>query len=162
MRILQCFDRATSRLLMLAATCFVGGAGVTIADILYRSVSGSNVASAIEITTLLVGLGALLSMPPCYASLEHITAKMITEVVAKESAKRLGIFGALLSIAFAGMIFFFALLGALERFNSVQVTPDLKLEIWWLWIILAASLGLSFIASIRGLFHLFDRNDIHG
>jgi TRAP-type C4-dicarboxylate transport system permease small subunit len=74
--LLLLFDNIGQVLLILAAAglCFLFGTGVTVVDVALRAVAGSNVPGAIELTSLSIGLGALLSMPVCYAKRAHVTA----------------------------------------------------------------------------------------
>ncbi len=155
-------DAAMSMLLLVAAGFFVAGAAITIADVLARALFSSNVDAAIELTTLFVGLGALLSMPMCFARLEHVTAKMISEFLSGRRGAILNIFGALLSVVFVAALFLFTAQSAWEKFGSPQTTPDIGLRVSWLWIIVAGSIGLSVLASIRGLMTALGRSAPNG
>ncbi len=151
-----------STLLLVAAGFFVAGAAVTIADVLARALFSSNVDSAIELTTLFVGLGALLSMPTCFAGLEHVTAKMISEFLSGRSGAVLTVFGALLSIAFVVLLFVFSVQSAWEKAGSLQATPDIGLRVSTLWIVVAAALGLAVLAAFRGLLAALGRGKPNG
>jgi hypothetical protein len=75
-------------LLSAVAGCFLVGAGVTVTDVVLRGIAGRNVPGAIEATA--VGLGVLLSMPVCYALRNHVTAKLLSELMPNRFGRPLG------------------------------------------------------------------------
>jgi hypothetical protein len=53
-------------------------------------IAGRNVPGAIETTSFAIGLGALLSMPVCYALRNHVTAKLLSELMPNRFGRPLG------------------------------------------------------------------------
>lgn len=121
--------RAGKLLLACAAGCFLFGAGVTVADVIVRAVAGRNVPAAIELTSLSIGLGALLSMPSCYARRVHVTARLLSEIRPYRFERPLGVLGAVASLLFAGLLFFVLAHNTLAKLGSPETTADLGLSI---------------------------------
>ena len=92
-------------LLALAGVCFLLGAAATIADVVLRWTTGGNINGVIELTTFLIGFGALLSMPVCYEQQSHVAAKLLSEMNPRHFARPLGALSALASLGFAAIIF---------------------------------------------------------
>ncbi|MCM2561681.1 TRAP transporter small permease [Lutimaribacter sp. EGI FJ00015] len=139
-------------LLGLAGFCFLFGAGVTVVDVALRAVAGSNVPAAIELTSLSIGLGALLSMPVCYAQRTHVTAKLLSELFPRWFAYPLGIVGAVASVVFAALLLWLSGSNALSRLGSPETTADLGLSKPLLLMVVAFALGVSLVAATAGLF----------
>ena len=100
-------SRACDVFLVLAGSFFLVGMSVTVADVVLRAVANRNVPAAIELTSLSIGLGALLSIPVCYGKRTHVTARLLSEVSPNRFAKPLGLFGGLhpfAAIALAGVL----------------------------------------------------------
>lgn len=134
-----------------AGACFLFGAGVTVADVLVRAALGSNVPAAIELTSLSIGLGALLSMPVCYAKRTHVTAKLLTEVSPNRFTYPLGIIGALGSLVFAALMVGIVGENALSKLASPQTTPDLGLPMPVALVVVSLALLAALIAALAGL-----------
>ncbi|MDV4168536.1 TRAP transporter small permease [Rhodovulum sp. FJ3] len=115
--------------LAAAGLCFLFGTGVTVVDVALRAVAGTNVPGAIELTSLSIGLGALLSMPVCYAKRAHVTAKLLSEVSPNRFAWPLGMVGTAASILFAAMLAWIMAHNALDKWGSPETTADLGVPI---------------------------------
>ncbi|MBB96916.1 MAG: hypothetical protein CML68_20250 [Rhodobacteraceae bacterium] len=120
--------RVSEVLLALAGACFLVGMIVTVADVILRAVANRNVPAAIELTSLSIGLGAILSIPVCYGKRAHVTAKLLSEVSPARFSEPLGVVGGLASVVFALMLFWIAVQDALSRMGSPETTADLGLS----------------------------------
>lgn len=120
--------RVSEGLLALAGACFLLGMSVTVVDVVLRAVANRNVPAAIELTSLSIGLGALLSIPVCYGKRTHVTARLLSEVSPTRFAKPLGTVGGLASVAFALLLLWIAAHDALARIGSPETTADLGLS----------------------------------
>lgn len=138
-------------LLGLAGICFLFGTGVTVADVVLRAVAGTNVPAAIELTSLSIGLGALLSMPVCYAQRTHVTAKLLSEVSPLRFAYPLGIVGAAVSVVFAALLLWVVGSNALSKLGSPETTADLGLPMPVLLLAVTAALAAGLVAAVAGL-----------
>lgn len=138
-------------LLAAAGACFLFGTATTVADVALRAVAGRNVPAAIELTSLSVGLGALLSMPVCYARRAHVTARLLSELSPRRFLRLLGAAGALASLAFALVLLRIVAGQALEKLGSPETTPDLALPLAPAWIVLALAIAVAAAAAAVGL-----------
>lgn len=120
-------SRLSTLLLGAAGASFLFGMSVTVIDVVLRAVAGMNLPAAIELTSLSIGLGALLSIPVCYAQRGHVTARLLSELAPQRFGTPLGLFGAALSAVFAGLLLWVVGDNALANIDSPQTTADLGL-----------------------------------
>lgn len=134
-----------------AAGCFLLGAGVTVVDVTLRAVAGLNVPGAIEITSLTIGLGALLSMPVCYATRSHVTAKLVSELAPGYFSRPFGLLGAAASILFAAALVWIVAENMLSKLGSPETSPDLGLPVPVLLLVVTVTLVVALASAFVGL-----------
>lgn len=134
-----------------AAGCFLLGAGVTVVDVVLRAVAGRNVPGAIEVTSFTIGLGALLSMPVCYTTRTHVTAKLVSELAPGRFARPFGVLGAAVSILFAAALLWIVAENTLSKLGSPETSPDLGLPVPALLLVVTATLVVALAAAFVGL-----------
>jgi len=142
--------RGSRAVLVASAICFLAGAGLTIVDVALRNLGDGAVPGVIELTTLLIGLGALLSMPACYGARSHITARLLSEM-SPRLARPLGVLEAVCSLALAVLLCGIFVITALEKLGGVETTRDLGLRADVLWVVAAATFVASALAAVIGL-----------
>lgn len=154
----------TAQVVLFAATlCYLAGTATTVGDIVARTLFGRSVPGAIELTTLLIALGAMISMPACYAYRGHVTAKLLSELSPRRFARPLGVLGAFVSLVFAVVLFGMQALNLSEKIGSPQVTNDLALPVWKLLLVVVVALGLAVLAAGSALYRSFSmRGGDHG
>lgn len=130
--------------LLLAAACFLLGTGATVIDVLLRAFLDRNLPGVIEFTTLVIGLGALLSIPVCYLRDTHVTARLLSEMKPALFRRPLSILGAAFSLVFSLVLALTMALGAAEKWGGPETTSDLQLRVDWL----IAIVGLTFVAAL--------------
>lgn len=138
-------------LLYAAGACFLFGAGVTVLDVAMRTTAGANVPAAIELTSLSVGLGALLSMPVCYAKRSHVTAKLLSEMAPRQFRRPLGGLGALVSVGFAALLLIIMGENTLSKLGSPETTSDLGLPMPVALGVVTLSLIAALVGAVAGL-----------
>ena len=153
------FSRLQPALLGIAATCFLLGAAVTVADVAARGLFRANVPAAIEITSFLIGFGALLSMPVCYERRSHVCAKLLSEMSPNRFARPLGLFGALASLVFAAMMVWILASNTIGKIGSPETTRDLGLSMPMLLWIVTGTLVLALISAVVGLWLQLTRRE---
>ncbi|MBO6510122.1 MAG: TRAP transporter small permease [Roseibium sp.] len=136
--------------LYAAGGCFLLGTGVTVVDVALRAISGSNVPAAIELTSLSIGLGALLSIPVCYAHRAHVTAKLLSELSPARFERPLGMLGALVSVLFAVMLFWIVVENTWSKLTSPETTTDLGLPIPIALSTITITLGVAAVSAVAG------------
>jgi TRAP-type C4-dicarboxylate transport system permease small subunit len=142
--------RLSNAFLYAAGGCFLLGTGVTVVDVALRAISGANVPAAIELTSLSIGLGALLSIPVCYAHRAHVTAKLLSELSPARFERPLGMLGAVVSVVFAVMLFWIVADNAWSKLSSPETTTDLGLPIPIALSTISVTLGAAVISAIAG------------
>lgn len=145
--------------LVLAGGCFIFGAGVTVVDVALRAAFGTNVPGAIELTSLSVGCGAILTMPVCYALRSHVSAKLLSEVAPNRFGAPLARLNALVSVGFAALLFWIMAENAWSKLGSPQTTPDLGVPMPAALMLIAGVLGLAVLAAIYGLWMAWRRGE---
>ncbi len=143
--------RFATGFLLSAGVCFIFGTAVTVSDVILRATSGTNVPAAIELTSLSIGLGALLSMPIGYLYRAHVTAKLLSELSPTRFGRPLGIVSTVTSLIFAALLAWIMGRNAFEKLGGPQTTPDLGLPLDMALIVVAVTLGLAVIAAAYGL-----------
>jgi TRAP-type C4-dicarboxylate transport system permease small subunit len=133
--------------LLLAAACFLLGAGATVIDVLLRALAGRNLPGVIEFTTLTIGLGALLSMPVCYLRDTHVTARLLSEVWPQLFCTPLAVVGAAFSLLFSVLLALTIGLNAAEKWGGPETTSDLQLRVYWLLAIVAVTFAIAIVAA---------------
>lgn len=140
-----------SVILWFAVGFYLLGAGVTVLDVTLRTVIGGSVPASIEITCLSIAMGALLSIPECYVSRSHVSAKLFSEMSPERFARPLGLLGAVLSLALAGLLTWIMTSFAMNRWNSIETTIDLRLPLSFLMSVVAFCFWLALAAAVIGL-----------
>jgi len=136
--------------LALAGICFLFGTAVTVSDVCLRAIAGTNIPGAIELTSLSIGLGALLSMPVCYAKQGHVSARLLSELAPARFARPFGLLGSFVSLGFAGLILWAVGQNALAKIGSPETTPDLGFPIPIALSVVTLALLAAFLAAIAG------------
>lgn len=144
-----------SVLLGSAAGCFLLGAAVTVADVAARGLFGLNVPAAIEVTSFLIGFGALLSMPVCYERRTHVCAKLLSEIGPARLARFLCLAGTAISLAFAGLMVWIMAANTAGKLGSLETTRDLGLSMPLLLAIVTATMVLALVSAVTGLWQQF-------
>ncbi len=134
-----------------AGVCFLFGTAVTVGDVALRAIANKNIPGAIEMTSLSIGLGAVLSMPVCYAKRTHVTAKLLSELSPNRFTYPLGVLGAIASAIFAGLLLWVMGENAFEKLGSPETTADLGLPTPVLLSIVAVALAACGVAALAGL-----------
>ncbi|WP_417712132.1 TRAP transporter small permease [Roseibium aggregatum] len=137
--------------LAAAGICFLFGTAVTVCDVVLRAIAGTNVPGAIELTSLSIGLGALLSMPVCYAKQGHVSAKLLSELAPARFARPFGLLGSVVSLGFAGLILWAVGQNALAKAGSPETTPDLGFPIPIALTVVTLALLAAFLAAMAGV-----------
>lgn len=138
-------------LLLVAALCFLAGAGITLADVAVRAIFNSHIDASIELTTLFIALGALLSMPVTYARRGHITAMLLSEFLPPLCGRVFSSLGAALSALFAGIMLVACSVKLVEKFGSPETTPDTGAPVYILLSIVVVTLVFAFLATLYAL-----------
>lgn len=134
-----------------AGLCFLFGTGVTVTDVAVRAVAGRNVPAAIELTSLSIGLGALLSIPVCYALGSNVTAKLLSELMPNRFGRPLGVLGAIGALLFALLLLWCVGENTLSKLGSPETTADLGLPIPVALVVVTLALAASAVAAVVGL-----------
>lgn len=142
---------ALNGFLGLAGLSFLFGTGVTVLDVLLRAVAGKNLPGAIELTSLSIGFGALMSMPVCYAKRTHVTAKLLSEVSPNRFTFPLGLLGSVASLVFAALMVWIVGTNMLSKLGSPETTADLGLSIPVALVVVTLALLAGLVAAVVGL-----------
>ena len=137
--------------LYAAGTCFLFATTVTVGDVMVRALAARNIPGAIELTSLSVGLGAVLSMPVCYASRSHVTARLLSEVLPNRFNFPLDVLGSIASLIFAAVVVVVVGKNAWSKLGSPETTADLGVSIPVALCIVTAALVACLAATVAGL-----------
>lgn len=141
-------NRLSDVLLVGAAVCFIVAAAATVLDVVLRAVAGAMVPNVVEFMTLMIGLGALFSIPICYWRDTHVAARLLSEFHPERFARPLGIMGSLFSAVFALLLTWLMGRYAWQRWGSAQTTSGMELPVDWLYVIVAVAFAASAFAAV--------------
>lgn len=131
-------------LLLFAAASFLAGATATVLDVVLRATTGGNLSGVIELTTLSIGFGALLSIPVCYWQDTHVSARLLSELNPTLFARPLRLFGSLFSLLLAALLAVIMTLYAIGKWGGSETSPDMQLPM----DLLLAITALAFVAAL--------------
>ncbi len=137
--------------LLAAAVCFLAGAGATVLDVLLRAVWNESLPGVIEMTSLSIALGALLSIPVCYLRGTHVTARLLSETNPQLFQRPLSVLGSILSVVFAGVLAGMVTLNAFEKWGGPETTRDLQLPMSVLLAVTAFGFVVALLAAVANV-----------
>lgn len=142
-------------LLLFAAASFLVGATATVFDVILRATTGGNLSGVIELTTLSIGFGALLSIPVCYRQDTHVSAQLLSELKPALFARPLGLFGALFSLIFAALLAAIMTVYAIGKWGGPETSPDMQLPVDLLLAVTALALVAALVAAAARIIAIF-------
>lgn len=154
-------NRLPDVFLIGAAVCFITAAGATVTDVVLRAVAGSTVPNVIEFMTLMVGLGALFSIPICYWRDTHVTARLLSEFRPEKFAQPLGLMGSLFSAVFAILLAWLMGRYAMQRWGRAQTTSGMEIPVDLLYVVVTIAFSAAAIAAVARLIVLLKRGVHH-
>jgi TRAP-type C4-dicarboxylate transport system permease small subunit len=98
------WTRLTTVLLLAAAASIGLAATVTIVDVVGRFAFNSTLQGAIEISTLFIALGVVLSMPLVFSLNENITAELIRGLLSKPLVMAMNVLSGVTSLGFIALL----------------------------------------------------------
>ncbi|RWI57301.1 MAG: TRAP transporter small permease [Mesorhizobium sp.] len=134
-----------------AGICFLFGIAVTVGDVCLRAVAGTNISGAIELSSLSIGFGALLSMPVCYAKRAHVSAKLLSELAPGRFLRPLGLLGSFASVIFAALLVLAVGENSLTKLSSAETTTELGLPIPMALTVVTLALLAALVAAAVGV-----------
>ena len=143
-------DQAFTTMLVIGAICFLMAATLTVTDVVLRGLFSKSVPAGVELTALLVGLGAILSIPNCFATNTHVTAKLLSEFFPRVLGRPLFWVGSVGSIVFAWAAFFVVAQNTYEKLASAETTPDAGLPVNVLLGVVSAGFLIAAIGALLG------------
>jgi TRAP-type C4-dicarboxylate transport system permease small subunit len=142
------YSMLSQALLLIAAASFLLGAAATVFDVVLRATTGGNLSGVIELTTLSIGFGALLSIPVCYQQNTHVAARLLSELKPNLFERPLGFFGALFSLLLAALLAVIMTLYAISKWGGPETSPDMQLPMDMLLAITALAFVVALVAAV--------------
>lgn len=144
------WTRLTTVLLVAGATSIGLAAAVTILDVVGRFAFHSTLQGAIEISTLFIALGVVLSMPLVFSTNENITAELIRGLLSKPLVVAMNFLSGLTSLGFIALLTWVEG-GELSRnWNGSRAMPDSGFPYDKALLVVAAAFVLTTVGALFG------------
>jgi TRAP-type C4-dicarboxylate transport system permease small subunit len=140
--------RATQILALAGTLAFLAAVGLTIVDILLRSVSTGTVQGVVDLGQLCVMIGAMLAIPYGFATDQHVAIDLFTDNFPVKVQVALRVFAALLGAAFLAGVFWFSLQQALIEHAGGDRSQTIGIPMIWYWTPFLTGIGLSVLATL--------------
>ena len=114
----------------LVCTCLALATLVAIAQVLLRAIFNIHLWWGEETVVYLIIYSTFLGAVITLRHNEHIAVKVFEPFLGPIGRRRMDILGILVTIAYLGIVGFFAWLLLFEPFSTSTVTPTLKLPLW--------------------------------
>ena len=122
--------------------------GLTVLDIVLRTVSSVTVHGLTDIVTLCTMCGAILAIPYGVAKDQHVSIDVFTSRMSAKAQKLLMLFAAFLSFLFLGGVFWFSVQQMITEFGYGDRSQSIGIPMVWYWLPLVLGVGLSALASL--------------
>lgn len=145
------WNRFSRILLYVAGASFWVATAVTVGDVVMRFLFSVTLPATMEISTLFVAAGVLLGLPGCFSMSGHIEVTLLTDLVGARLRRLLGLFGAVMALAFMGLLVAIFAIHAVEYAGSIRRLPDTGLNYFAAIVCVASGFGLSVIGAASAL-----------
>lgn len=144
------WTRLTTVLLLCAAAAIGMAACVTIIDVVGRFFFRYTLQGAIELSTLFIGVGVVLSMPICFTNNENITAELIRGILSRPLVVALNILSGISSLAFIAILTWIETRDLMENWGGFRAMPDTGFPYDTALLIVSAGFILTTVGALFG------------
>lgn len=138
-----------SRMMALIGTVpLLIAVGLTVLDILLRSVSSMTVHGLTDIVTLCTMIGAIFAIPYGFAMDQHVVIDVFTSRLPKWVEKSLMMLAALLSLLFLVGVFWFSSQQMMTEYGYGDRSQSIGIPMIWYWLPLVAGIGISALVNL--------------
>lgn len=146
------WTRLTTLLLLAAAASIGMAATVTIVDVVGRFLFNSTLQGAIEISTLFIALGVLLSMPVVFTNNENISAELIRSFLSKPLVLAMNLLSGVTSLGFIALLMWIEGRELSRSWGGFRTMPDTGFPFDKALLVVTAALILTTVGALFG-FH---------
>jgi TRAP-type C4-dicarboxylate transport system permease small subunit len=144
------WTRLTTLLLLCAAVAIGMAACVTIIDVVGRFFFRFTLQGAIELSTLLIGLGVVLSMPICFTNNENITAELIRGILSRPLVMALNILSGIASLVFIAILTWIETRDLMQTWGGFRALPDTGFPYDKALLIVSVGFALTTVGAVFG------------
>lgn len=146
------WTRLTTVLILGAAASIGMAATVTVVDVVGRFAFNATLQGAIEISTLFIALGVVLSMPLVFSTNENISAELIRSFLSKPLVVAMNVLSGAASLGFIALLTWIEW-GELSRsWGGFRTMPDTGFPYDKALLVVTAALVLTTVGALFG-FH---------
>jgi TRAP-type C4-dicarboxylate transport system permease small subunit len=146
------WSKLTTVLLLCAAIAIGMAACVTIIDVVGRFAFRFTLQGAIELATLFIGLGVVLSMPMCFTNNENITAELIRGFLSRPLIVFINVLSGIASLVFIAILAWIESRDLAQNWGGFRTLPDTGFPYDKGLLVVAAGFILTTIGALFG-FH---------
>lgn len=150
--VLTIWTRLTTLLLLAAAASIGMAATVTIVDVVGRFLFNSTLQGAIEISTLFIALGVVLSMPVVFTNNENISAELIRSFLSKPLVLAMNLLSGVTSLGFIALLMWIEGRELSRNWGGFRTMPDTGFPFDKALLVVTAALILTTVGALFG-FH---------
>jgi TRAP-type C4-dicarboxylate transport system permease small subunit len=144
------WTRLTTVLLLAAAASIGLAATVTIVDVVGRFAFNSTLQGAIEISTLFIALGVVLSMPLVFSINENITAELIRGLLSKPLVMAMNLLSGVTSLGFIALLTWVEGRELSRSWGGFRAMPDTGFPYDKALLVVTAALVLTTVGALFG------------
>ncbi len=137
------FVRWLTALAAVALACMVL---ITVADVLRSNLVHRPIIGTFDMVQALLVFIVFLGIPQIFFIEGNITVDVIDHLAGKRMIAFLRMIGALLSFAYLGLLWYHMFAPALDALRFGDVTADLGVPVFWIWIPVLFGLPVALIA----------------
>lgn len=134
-----------------AGGCLVFAAITTAIDVTLRGAFNAPLSGAIEMVQIATGFAAFLSFPFCFHEMEHVTANLLK--LQGTTQKIVHFFSSTVSATFCLFLAWGSILTLLEKSGTREMTIDLSIPIYSLYIVISIATSIGVIAVLHAMFY---------
>lgn len=134
--------------------------GLTVLDIVLRSVSSMTVHGLTDIVTLCTMFGAIFAIPYGFAMDQHVVIDVFTSRLPDRVERSLMMLAAFLSLVFLGGVCWFSSQQMITEYGYGDRSQSIGIPMIWYWLPLIAGIGVSALVNLWVIWRLATgRND---
>ena len=130
----------------VAAILLIAMVALNVVDVGLRSGLNMPIFGTYEIVELLLAAVAFLAIPEVFLRDQHITIKLIDQVISDRAVDWMRAFGTLCAMIFAVLLVWHMIVPAMEFVEFNEISMDLKIPVIWKGSLILAAFGFSILA----------------
>lgn len=162
MSLLRGIERLLNWLTVLSAVALAAMVLLVVADVLRANLLHRPIVGAIDLVQSLLAVIVFLGLPQVIFVEGNITVDVIDHFIGKRAVAVLRASGGLFAFVYLSLLLWHMVTPALDTLRFGDITPDLKIPVFSIWIAVLFGMAASAVAALVVSFRQFRRPDRAG